>query len=126
MEDPRLFNAVMMSDSTVGHVLYDDNLSRGDDVHALDGHKWYSTDFSEFPCFHGYPMRGNWHEYDCRSGVVNLQDFASPVYTYVGNGQGDRAFTFVPGKYVIFQVHSLDLSGCSDNTRAHFARDKIF
>lgn len=125
-EDPRLYMAATLSDSTVGHVLYGDTLTTDDDIYSYDGHKWYATEMNEFPYFHGYPLRSNWHEYDGVKATVDLQNFSVPKRNFIGNAPGDTPFTFGYGKYAIFQMESIDLSACSDNARAHFQRDKIF
>lgn len=124
--DPRLFMAAALSDSTVGHVLYGDNLKPGDDIYSYDGHKWYATEMNEFPYFHGYPLRSHWHEYDGVKAAVDLRDFDKPLRNFIGNAPGDTPFTFGYGKYAIFQMESIDLSTCDVNTRSHFERDKIF
>lgn len=128
---PRLYNAVKWADMQFGHVQL--QMESGSDMYEYDGRKWYGTDFStmseeEFPYFHGIPYSDSWSEYEgvSKSFVQTRGGFESRT-SMIGNGPGDRPFTFKYGtKYAIFQVESLDLSGVDDNIRAHLERDKMF
>lgn len=128
--NPRLYHAIRWADMQFGHMQL--RMDEGSIMHEYDGRKWYMTDFSEieeFDYFHGIPMSDCWSEYDGVKKTVEYvpgQGFKERV-TYIGNHPGDSPFTFVRGsKYAIFQVESLDLSGVSENMKAHFKRDRIF
>lgn len=127
---PSLFEAVAYADKMCTHTLSFD-VKIGQSLYEVDGYKWYATDFGkveDFPYFHGYPAADTWCEYkgrdtkpvyDGRSGMF------VPSTTYIGNGPGDRPFTFEYGKYAIFLIEEVDLSGCSADFVAHLARDKL-
>lgn len=127
---PSLFEAVAYADKMCTHTLSWEVLV-GQDVYEIDGYKWYATDFSKaenFPYFHGYPASDVWPEYrgkETRPVYDQATGTFMPKSTYIGNFEGDRPFTFEYGKYAIFLIEELDLSGCDRNFLDHLARDKL-
>lgn len=126
---PGLFLAATESDMQFGHMQLP--MDDGSDMYEYDGRRWYFTDWSKvdgFGYFHGIPMSDTWNEYKAPPPRASYNGRGEFVRTprMIGNAAGDEPFSFGRDKYAIFQVESLDISGCSDNTRAHFARDGLF
>ena len=129
---PSLFEAIAYADKVTTHTLVQP-VREGEKVWEVDGRKWYATrfaDVADFPYFHGYPAADTWSEYNGTETRPVLDPASGrfiPSTTYVGNmHEGDRPFTFGYGKYAIFLVEELDLSGCEEHTLEHMRRDRLF
>jgi len=129
---PSLFEAIAYADKATTHTLVQP-VSDGQGVWEVDGRKWYATRFADipdFPYFHGFPASDTWSEYkgdDTKPAYDSATGRFYPSSTYIGNmGGGDRPFTFEYGKYAIFLVEELDLSGCEEHTLEHLRRDRLF
>ena len=128
---PSLFEAVSQADKVTTHTL-NRPMDEGSTIYEVDGRKWYATEFSKvpnFPYFHGIPASDTWSEY-MGTRVTATCDMATgmwiPDHTYIGNGEGDRAFTFEYGKYAIFLIETLNFDKCDVATVGHLTRDRLF
>ena len=105
------------------------SVRKGDELWEVDGHKWYGPDVKDFPYFHGYPAADVWSEYngtETRLVTDPATGRFTPRNTNVGNHQ-DRSLTLGYGKYAVFLVKELDLSGCEEHTLEHrLRRDRLF
>lgn len=128
---PSLFEAVSQADKVTTHTL-NRTVDDGTVIYEIDGRKWYATEFSKvanFPYFHGIPASDTWSEY---TGVHTVATYDTvtgtwyPKSTYIGNGDGDRAFSFGYGKYAIFLIEELLFDKCDLKTIEHMTRDRIF